>query len=343
MRSSEGPPFAHMAEVLVLVNGTWRQGVISNMRKNGPEEVQYDVKWGGSELSENKAQTQVLAVREGGEGALLREAAGSGNALLVQLLLEAGVSAFVASHDASTALHVAAEAGHTDVVWRLLQYKADPQMENRSKETAYDLSLMNMRSDVRRVLDIASGNRCCAPHRTAHTNPTPTRRVVNVAVLTPAPCPVRCPTSESDLDLGVGLDHALESSSHFRRPSVATDPRHTLEHLSSLNYMTVSGDADKRGVNPLMLCCRRGGQEAVTEALRILDGNADIDAQSERGCCALSMAAERGRVDAVELLLSRRANVNAVSKKGFSPLMLACRYGHRDGQRRALELSCASR
>ena len=46
--------------------------------------------------------------------------------------------------------------------------------------------------------------------------------------------------------------------------------------------------------------------------------------------CPLTLAAEKGYVDLTQLLLSRSAYVEARTKKGCSPLYLACREGFKE-------------
>jgi ankyrin repeat protein len=63
------------------------------------------------------------------------------------------------------------------------------------------------------------------------------------------------------------------------------------------------------------------GRRDVIEAL--LDGGADVNAQTKDGYTALHVAAGRTSKEVVELLLDRGADVNARTKNGRTPLMMA--------------------
>ena len=70
------------------------------------------------------------AVREGGAGALLREAAAAGKEKMVEALLGAGVSPFAADARLNTALHLAAAAGHVRIC-RMLRDKGEHEAHRR--------------------------------------------------------------------------------------------------------------------------------------------------------------------------------------------------------------------
>ena len=55
---------------------------------------------------------------------------------------------------------------------------------------------------------------------------------------------------------------------------------------------------------------------------------ADVNVKTSKGETALSIAAERGNVECVELLLQQNAFVDVENKNRETPLMLACRSGH---------------
>jgi hypothetical protein len=74
-----------------------------------------DVKIQGWEEKEGLPRTQALVVASDGAGALLRLAAGAGDASLVEALLDVGVNPFVADERANTPLHRAAAAGHVTI------------------------------------------------------------------------------------------------------------------------------------------------------------------------------------------------------------------------------------
>ena len=68
----------------------------------------------------------------------------------------------------------------------------------------------------------------------------------------------------------------------------------------------------------------------LAEAQKLIDArDTDINAL-EQGKTALTWAAAQGNEDAIKMLLSAKADVNAVDLDGNSPLMLAAKYGYPD-------------
>jgi ankyrin repeat protein len=73
------------------------------------------------------------------------------------------------------------------------------------------------------------------------------------------------------------------------------------------------------------------GRGDVGEVRRLLDeGGADIEGWNGRGWTALIVAARWGHRDVVEYLLDRGANIEARGRYGDTPLFAAAREGHRE-------------
>jgi ankyrin repeat protein len=70
------------------------------------------------------------------------------------------------------------------------------------------------------------------------------------------------------------------------------------------------------------------GRKEVAELL--ISKNADINAETTQGSTPLHLAAQHGHKDVVELLISKGANVNAVNEAGMRPLMFARSSGNKD-------------
>eukprot|EP00966_Prymnesium_polylepis_P183651 4256403-Prymnesium_polylepis.1 len=112
-------------------------------------------------------QELVLSVAPGGLAALLRELATLGDASLVQLLLELGVSGQTCDASANTALHLAAAGGHASVCNALIAATALPggseavakhlsTVPNMQGETPLRLAVQARATEARRVLKPAS-------------------------------------------------------------------------------------------------------------------------------------------------------------------------------------------
>ncbi|XP_041932384.1 transient receptor potential cation channel, subfamily N, member 1 [Alosa sapidissima] len=80
----------------------------------------------------------------------------------------------------------------------------------------------------------------------------------------------------------------------------------------------------KNGWSPLLLAAERGHLEVVRI---LLQNHARVDVFDEDGKAALHLAAENGHEDIADLLLSHKAFVNAKTKLGLTPLHLAAQNG----------------
>jgi len=77
--------------------------------------------------------------------------------------------------------------------------------------------------------------------------------------------------------------------------------------------------------SPLMLASSMGRIDLVD---LLLQRGADVDGCPESGCTALMWASSCGQIDAVDRLLEHGANVNAATFEGRTALMDACEGGH---------------
>jgi hypothetical protein len=104
---------------------------------------------------------------------------------------------------------------------------------------------------------------------------------------------------------------ALHAACRFSSAEVVqllleTDPK--AADVSSVKVLQSGGDS------PLIICCKRGDEEAVKIATLLLDCRADVDAIGAYGLTPLICAAEHGRPELVALLLRRRAFVRCKDK-----------------------------
>ena len=84
--------------------------------------------------------------------------------------------------------------------------------------------------------------------------------------------------------------------------------------------------ADKRGYSALSSVAEE--RFAAGAALTLLAAGADIEHKTIDGCTPLILAAGKGCDLVVQLLIRSRANVNATSDSGYTPLLGAARHGH---------------
>lgn len=91
--------------------------------------------------------------------------------------------------------------------------------------------------------------------------------------------------------------------------------------------------------SPLMWASEEGN---IGMLRLLLDSGADPDLRNRRGVCALLLAANKGRPDAVRLLLNKGANVH-FETQGVSPLSAAAAHGHIEVVRMLLEKGARDR
>ena len=85
---------------------------------------------------------------------------------------------------------------------------------------------------------------------------------------------------------------------------------------------------DKKGQTPLLLASYQGHSSTVKI---LLDSGADIEAQSDRTKdTALAVACSAGRLEVVEILVARNANLEHRNLSDYTPLSLAASAGHVD-------------
>jgi ankyrin repeat protein len=100
-----------------------------------------------------------------------------------------------------------------------------------------------------------------------------------------------------------------------------------VQALLKVNPDLVSSKDDKFGGTPLLFAAEKGRKD-VAEWL--LSHKADVDAKAIDGETPLHFAAELGHKDMAELLLAHGANINATNRDGYTPLHAAALAGHKE-------------
>jgi len=241
------------------------------------------------------------------ENSVLARAIATGDADFVEMVLATEETDIVDEGNAwgMTALHLAAENGHIDMVKTLLNHDAEVDAKNEMGATPLFYAAGNGYPDVVKLL-LASGANV---HICQKNKWTPLHHAVQgghyevVMALLKAGARVNAGT-----DLGLS---PLIIAANEDYPNITTI---LLNHGANPNYQ------DKDGWSPLHYAAQCGDTEIIR---MLIDAVADIDAQSSTQCTPLHNAAVAGNYDAVEMLLNNGASPNIASNGGWTPLHMA--------------------
>eukprot|EP00095_Tigriopus_kingsejongensis_P010708 maker-scaffold179_size282488-snap-gene-1.25 protein:Tk10708 transcript:maker-scaffold179_size282488-snap-gene-1.25-mRNA-1 annotation:"ankyrin repeat and kh domain-containing protein 1" len=278
-------------------------------------------------------------------------ACAGGHEDLVTLLLRRGADIEHRDKKGFTPLILAATAGHDKVVEILLLHSAAIEAQSeRTKDTPLSLACSGGRYEVVEILLSRNANK---EHRNV-SDYTPlslgasggyveiiklllshgaeinsrTGSKLGISPLMLAAMNGHTAAVKLLLDMGSDINAQIETNRNTALTLACFQGRHEVVSLLLDRKANVEHRA-KTGLTPLMEAAS-GGYVVVGRVL--LDKGADVNAPpvpSSRDT-ALTIAADKGHYRFVELLLSRRAQVDVRNKKGNSSLWLACNGGHLD-------------
>ncbi|CAH0553399.1 unnamed protein product [Brassicogethes aeneus] len=276
-------------------------------------------------------------------------ACAGGHEELVELLLSRGADIEHRDKKGFTPLILAATAGHEKVVEILLNRNADIEAQSeRTKDTPLSLACSGGRYEVVELLLNRNANK---EHRNV-SDYTPlslaasggyvniiklllshgaeinsrTGSKLGISPLMLAAMNGHTAAVKLLLDMGSDINAQIETNRNTALTLACFQGRHEVVSLLLDRKANVEHRA-KTGLTPLMEAAS-GGYVEVGRVL--LDKGADVNATpvpSSRDT-ALTIAADKGHVRFVELLLCRSAQVEVKNKKGNSPLWLAANGGH---------------
>jgi ankyrin repeat protein len=267
-------------------------------------------------------------------------ASGAGQTEIVQLLLECGA---VGQGDTASPLHAAVGGGHLEVVQLLLShgFLTEP-IANANLDSLIDLAITSRRNDVVRLLlsvpaefvhsppwlskalltavrhdnheAICMLFQCSSPsHQDELLSPVPTKHSLKSSVSTPSSTSSRYPTA---LDV-----QALEAA-----VKVAAECNHQKSLDALLRTGTSSRVKDGKG-NTLMTVAAQNGSEDVVQLL-LRHPTFDLEeAKNLVGKTPLMVAAERGYLAIVKLLLDASVAIDDVDDSNRTAMMLAAARG----------------
>ena len=296
---------------------------------------------------------KALVVREGGAGALLREAAAAGKEQMVEVLLGAHVSPFVvADARLNTALHLAAAAGHARVCRALQGKGADPYVCNAQAQSALGLAAANRHAAVRRVFLPTLSDREFTEEACTATAWLRAAAAGDVAALVAMAAASKDEEGEITA-LMVACSAGQLAAVEVLLPAASVDAR-SAEGCTALYLAAETGDlgivrllvargagvalAASDGGTPLMMASGNGDEPCVRA---LVESGAAVNVQTEDGMTALMIASQDGHELCLRTLVESGAAVNVQREDGMTALMLASRDGHEPCVRALVESGAA--
>lgn len=226
---------------------------------------------------------------------------------LVDELLSAGTSAFVADHRANTALHLAAAAGHEHICRTLLDKGADLHLPNRNGKPAWLLAQENKQRAVHRLF---------FPHPSdaefTKVKCTATERL-------------RAAHDGDVQTLGRTQDSGDSGDITALMVACRAKQRIVVEKLLEWEGQLLNQRSADGGCTALYLAAEEGDEGIVG---LLLKHHADVTLADSSGTTVLHVAAEGGHEQVALELLKAGADPNKAKDDGYTALVLSCFSGH---------------
>jgi ankyrin repeat protein len=328
------------ADVLVVgkhvlaLDVIWQQAVIARV-----EGDVVDVKIQGWKEKMGLPRNKALVVASDGAGALLRLAAGAGDAALVEALLDAGVNPLVADERANTPLHRAAAGGHVAICRALVAKGADEEEKNTKNQSAADVARIAKQHAVVRLFVPTLSDKeftdeactCTERLRAAATGDLATlartQDAGRITALMVASLRKQLAAVAKLLESSNASTLNAQSAKGCSALYLAAEEG--AEQIVQL-LLTQGADAalaDFFGGTPLMQASSFGHERCALVLLEA-GGGAVVSAQNNAGVTALMLAAQNGHEQVARDLLKAGAAVGAQNNAGFTALMIAAQNGH---------------
>ncbi len=262
-------------------------------------------------------------------------AASRGDASIISLLVDNGADANEALPLGRRPLMLAARSGRVDAVEALLDRGADPNAAETERGTTALMQAADQgHADVMRVLidhgaDVSAGSspvfrdgRTAALGKSGDPRNAVRRQVIAVLCEQPAPelSALRELISESS------EDEVLADLSRSQI-DLSTDDICSKLQTGPLGFVFTSGrrnraerEPDGGELTPLVYAARSGSIEAVSV---LLDADADVNQLTRYGWSALLAATQNRNYQVGRFLIENGADVNIANKGGWTPLYLA--------------------
>ena len=228
----------------------------------------------------HKANINLNAKADNGDTPLILAARRGHDNVVRAMLSDSGCLVDAKDQNEYTALHYACTCGHVDTLRELVKHKANVNARTDSGDTPLTLAAINKHDNVVHAL---SDYNCKVYVK---------NKVAYTTLL--------------HLSCERGYDGVVRTL--------------LTEHKYGVHTRTDSGDT------PLTLAAKHGHDKVVHALLS--DSQCLVDAKGQNGYTALYYSCIYGHSDIVRTLVKHKANINARTDSGGTPLTLAARHGH---------------
>jgi ankyrin repeat protein len=298
--------------------------------------------WGGhAEVSRIlvEHQADVNSVNNWGWTSL-HSASQHGHADVVQLLLDHGADVNVPKADLRVPLHLASANGHLKVAELLIDSGADVDVRNEDQETPLDLASGNGELEVARLLvncgsDVNSqDNKGWTPSHSAARNGH--LSLVELLLDSGADIGKRNSSEKTPLDLAQE-NGRRDVASFLARQSgnlnicalntVSSPPleagwKNCIVEPAQLDFGDSFNDEDSKSLHGALVSGR------IDVIQRLLDRGADVNERNEVFHTPLNVVSIDGNLEIARTLIKYGADVNCRDNFGRTPLHLTAKYGH---------------
>jgi ankyrin repeat protein len=308
------PSFSQGSQVLVWSEEekAWEKGSVRGARGRGMYEVQPNSGLGLAVVPTK----HIMHPTDGGLGAVLYESARKGSYLLVDCLLNGGVSPFECDSKGNTALHIAVRRGHAPMCKRLVMAGADPEVPNMFGTSAWDLALQCGQASVRRVFSPSAADRDLEKRADVSRGATALMAAAAAGDVSGVATALdKHPTAVDETSKSGGTTALMLASR-----------RGDLGIVTSLLRASASvAGRSRRGATALSMAAEEGHAKTVAA---LLAAGAETDVTDDDGFTALGVACENGHAECARALLLAGSDPNLPRKNGWTSLITASYNGN---------------
>ncbi|XP_064402664.1 uncharacterized protein LOC135348400 isoform X9 [Halichondria panicea] len=232
---------------------------------------------------------------------------------VVKVLIEKGAQVNIQLNDGRSALMIASQYGHSDVVKILIEKGAQVNIQLNDGRSALMIASQNGHSDVVKIL-IEKGAQVNMQKNDGWS-----------ALM------IASENGHSDVIkilIEKGAQVNMQNNDGWSALMIASQNGHSdvvkilIEKRAQVNMQ------NNDGFSALMIAASQNGHSDVVKVL--IEKGAQVNMQDNNGRSALMIASHNGHSDVVKLLIEKGAQVNMQTNNGWSALMIASQNGHSD-------------